>query len=178
MPRRDLGPCGERRMLSNAPRAFEGESSGQDGVVMVTAKGGEAAVADAAASSGIRAPNKKSPLPRAGSGHAHIVSSFPAGGIPVSGYTLSARFPWASPLGNANSEVFRILFFSRRTLPETTGLCQALCSQRNVRVSCFFLRFCGVPPTGRGGRPSGAFRKRVKPYLRFGSTTKVLFSAG
>ena len=98
-------------MLSNAPRAFEGESSGQDGVVMVTVKGGEAAVADAAASSGIRAPNKKSPLPRAGSGHAHIVSSFPAGGIPVSGYTLSARFPWASPLGNANSEVFRILFF-------------------------------------------------------------------
>jgi|GEM_PF-2687286 len=118
-------------------------------------KRGEAAAADAAASSGIRALNKKSPLPRAGSGHAHIVSSFPAGGISVSGYTLLARVPWASPLGNASSEVLRYRFCSRRTLPETTGLCQALCSHRNVRASCLFSRF--------SEEPENVFTERARP---------------
>lgn len=153
MPRRGLGPCGWDAFTCPMciPKGVLRSGWRRHGY----GKRGEAAVADAAASSGIRAPNKKSPLPRAGSGHAHIVSSFPAGGIPVSGYTLLARFPWASPLGNANSEVLRYRFCSRRTLPETTGLCQALCSHRNVRASCLFSRFSEAP--------ENVFTERARP---------------
>jgi hypothetical protein len=112
-------------------------------------KRGEAAVADAAASSGIRAPNKKSPLPAQEVGMPTSCPPFqreayPFPDIPIGSRSMGVTFR------KCESEVLRYRFCSRRTLPETTGLCQALCSHRNVGHLAFF----------------PVFPKRRKTFLR------------